>query len=88
MSFYCLRWAFKSEELVKLYKNNGYNFLVISDHEVYTDFTNLNQDSFIVLPGVEYSVTKYGPNNERLQTYHINGILGTAEMQKRPGDLC
>jgi len=45
------------KEVKELYKENGYHFLCISDHEKYADYTEeLDEESFILLPGVESSV--------------------------------
>ena len=51
----------KPEEIVQLYKNKGYSFISITDHNIYIDHTHLDSDSFITLPGVEVSVNNvYG----------------------------
>ena len=67
-----------------IYRENGYSFLCISDHDIYTDFRQeLNSESFIILPGVEYSVALFSADGSlRLKLHHIHGILGTEEMQK------
>lgn len=55
------------EKVVELYKNNGYQFLCISDHEKYADYRGeLNQENFIVLPGAESSVNLVDPGKEIL----------------------
>ena len=37
-----------------LYKGNGYSFLAISDHNIYTDFgSSFNSEAFVILPAVE-----------------------------------
>lgn len=56
------------EQVVQVYKNNGYQFLCISDHEKYADYTKtLNQQDFIVLPGVESSVNLVLPGNMEIK---------------------
>lgn len=41
------------EQLINEYKKAGYNFLAITDHEIYSDYTQYDTDSFIMMPGVE-----------------------------------
>lgn len=73
------------EESVSLYKEQGYHFLCLSEHDVYTDYREeYNTDDFIILPGVEASAILYERKgcNDRLKVHHIHGILGTSEMQE------
>lgn len=61
------------EEVTKWYLDNGYNFLVLSDHNILTKVEELNSkyqkdDSFILIPGEEVTNT-FG--NKPL---HINGL--------------
>ena len=74
------------EEVVKLYKENGYSFLAISDHDLYSDYRKeLNSQDFIVLPALEATAVLYKDETrtERLCLHHIHGILGTEEMVKK-----
>lgn len=73
------------EEVVKLYKENGYSFLAISDHDLYSDYRReLNSQDFIVLPAIEATAVLYKDETrtDRLCLHHIHGILGTEEMVK------
>lgn len=55
-------------EVVKLYQENGYHFLCISDHEKYADYTDqLNQKDFIMIPGAESSVNLILPGEETIR---------------------
>lgn len=56
-------------EMVKVYKENGYAILMLSEHERYTDTTEFDRDDFIVYPGIERSIML--PDQE---TFHIQGI--------------
>ena len=59
------------EEVAAWYRDNGYNFLVLSDHNVLTDpgrFAHLFTDDFILIAGEEVSASF-----ER-RPVHINGI--------------
>lgn len=69
---------------VKLYQENGYSFLSLSEHDIYTDHRNqLNTEKFITIPSVESSVILYRDKgtNERYKVHHLHGILGTEQMQ-------
>lgn len=43
----------KPDELVEFYKNQGYSFLAITDHNIFSDFKEFNSDDFVLIPGVE-----------------------------------
>lgn len=73
------------EQAAKLYRENGYNFLCLSEHDIYTDHRKqLNTDNFILIPAVESSVILYRDKgtNERYKLHHLHGILGTDQMQE------
>lgn len=66
------------------YRKKGYSFLCISDHDLYTDFrAEYNEEDFIILPGLEASAILYSKDGKhRCKMHHMNGILGTEQMQK------
>lgn len=73
------------DELVELYKNNGYSFLCLSEHDVYTDYRDsYNCDDFILLPGVERSlnIVDNDNNNNIVKTHHFHGIAANLENEK------
>lgn len=77
------------EVSVKLFKANGYQFLCLSEHDLFTDYTQkYNTDDFIILPGLEASAILYKEKEmlNRLKVHHIHGILGTKEMQEKAKD--
>lgn len=76
------------EEAVKLYKQHGYQFMCLSEHDYYTDLrSEFDGDDFILLPGVEASAWLLNDEkNALIKTHHIHGILGNLEMQKAAGD--
>lgn len=41
------------EDLKKLYKGNGFNFIAITDHNIFGNYDYFNEKDFIMLPGVE-----------------------------------
>ena len=74
------------QEAVELYRRNGYAFLCLSDHDVYTDFRDeFDSDDFILLPGLECScaLDERGEDGAHLKVHHVNALLGTREMQER-----
>lgn len=73
------------EEAVKYYKENGYHFICLSEHETYTDYRNtLDSEDFITIPSVERSIILYEKENtsNRYKVHHMHGILGTKKMQE------
>ncbi len=61
------------EEVVQWYKDHGYQFLVLSDHDRMAplDFFEKNSDAnFILIPGVELSVLRHKGN----ASIHLNAI--------------
>ena len=73
------------EQSVEVYKEHGYNFLALSEHDIYTDYRKqYNTDNFIMIPAIEASAILYQEegSSKRLEIHHLHGILGTSEMQK------
>ncbi len=73
------------EEVVALYQKNGYHFLSLSEHDIYSDYRDVfNTDDFIILPSVEYTGVLFRDigTNERYKIHHMHGILGTKAMQE------
>ncbi len=48
-------------EVAKMYRDNGYSFLAISDHQVHTHFEDLQAPGFVILPAVEVNVSFGSP---------------------------
>ena len=61
------------EEAAREYRAHGYSFLVLTDHDIYTDRTDLDTDDFILLPGVEASATLRA-GRRMAKTHHLLGI--------------
>ena len=73
------------EQSVEVYNEHGYNFLALSEHDIYTDYRKqYNTDNFIMIPAIEASAILYQEegSSKRLEIHHLHGILGTSEMQK------
>ena len=74
------------EESVELFRRHGYSFLCLSDHDVYTDYTEtFNCEDFIILPGLEASAILYEKEGSplRKKVHHMQAILGTEEMRRQ-----
>lgn len=70
------------EEIIRLYKEQGYSIIMFSEHEIYTDTTAYDSDDFLVLPGIERSISL--PDRE---LFHIQGIYNDrAVCEKRYQD--
>ena len=67
---------FAPEKLIGEYKKAGYSFLAITDHEIYSDYTQYDTDSFIMMPGVEIMLWQ-GDRNDAFTTHLVGlGIPG------------
>lgn len=75
---------FTPQEAVKEFKKHGYSFLCISDHNLYTDYRGeLDDDDFLLLPGVEAAAVLFDENDSCIKVHHMNGILGSTAMQEK-----
>lgn len=71
------------KEAVERYRGQGYAFLCLSDHDIYTDYrAAYNSENFILLPGTEISAVLFDDKDGYVKMHHMNGILGNEEMQK------
>lgn len=73
-------------EAVKLFQDNGYHFLCLSEHDLYTDYRKeFDSPEFIILPGLEASAALLEKEGgiRRKKVHHIHGILGTELMQRK-----
>ena len=78
------------EELKEKYKNEGYDILAITDHELCIDHSDLNDEDFLTLTAYEVATNDV---NDKLKkhTYHFNLISKTPNNTKQvffhPDDL-
>ena len=77
------------QRAVELYRQYGYHFMCLSEHDYYTDLRDeFDSDTFILLPGVEASALLVNKEkNAIIKTHHIHGILGNKAMQEAAGEL-
>ena len=61
------------DEVIGFYKNRGYNFLAMTEHDIYTGHQGFNDSNFIVIPGME--IAAMSPNGV------YNGLLVLAKKE-------
>ena len=61
---------FRPRELLQMYRNAGYSFVCITDHNLVTRCNELNDHEFVAIPGTEDTVSRFlpplGPHMGRL----------------------
>lgn len=63
------------EEAVHAYQAQGYSFLCLTDHDVFSDQSQaFSQDGFLLLPGIERSAILFDQEGRCLKQHHMNGI--------------
>ena len=60
------------EELKELYRGQGYDILAITDHEVPKEYTDFNEDDFLMLTGYEAHIRPLPPSNAYAPEIHLN----------------
>ena len=69
------------EQMKEFYKKRGYQILCISDHNVIIDFSELNDENFLMLTGAEFNVNEPEFSRGNAKSAHFNFIA------KRPNNL-
>lgn len=69
--------------VVDLYRRNGYAFLALTDHEVMTDWQELETPGFTIVPGVETQVY----DRARGRFFHVVGLHDRGSLPGRPKHL-
>lgn len=67
-------------EVVKLYKKLGYDFLALTDHEIFSWWQEFDTPDFLILPGIETSGRALGP-------YQCHHVVGVGDSQVKPNHL-
>jgi len=65
------------EYVAQWYKDHGYDFLVLSDHNVFTDpatLSTLVDESFLLVPGQEVTSSFEDPESSVNASVHVNGL--------------
>lgn len=58
--------------VAEMYADRGYSFLAFSEHQIYTNWSCLQQPGFVIIPGMERNM-RFG---EPRRHFHVNGIMG------------
>jgi hypothetical protein len=58
------------DELARVYREKGYSFFAVTDHGIPCSAKDLDQEGFLVLPGIEVDISS-GKNEK---TYHFLGL--------------
>ncbi len=82
------------EEMVEAYRRHGYDFLAITDHDVYVDTRHLSSETFTLLQG--YELWANNPTNDKdihLQFLWAGELEGISHLEKqslreRTGKCC
>ncbi|MFT4105778.1 MAG: PHP domain-containing protein [Lacrimispora sp.] len=80
------------EEAKAGYKNRGYQVAAYTDHRVYKNHEELNDEGFLAIAAVEVDINQVGPDQlrPRDKTYHINLYDTRPEHQRerKEGGIC
>ncbi len=73
---------FTPQQVKKMYKEKGYSILALTDHNIIADHSDMNEEDFLMLTGVEINLNheNYRPRFDG-QVYHFNLIA------KRPDNI-
>lgn len=66
------------EKVIEAYRERGYHFLMLTEHNIYTHFTGFDTDQFLLLPGMEINAP---PDIHEIRDYHFLVIPGTKEQR-------
>lgn len=61
---------YSPEELKKLYKEKGYSFLAITDHEHINNNSHLDDEDFITLTGAEFAIKQF-PSESTMKNFNM-----------------
>ncbi|MBE6981482.1 MAG: hypothetical protein E7437_04070 [Ruminococcaceae bacterium] len=75
--------AWTPEELKKQYKAQGYQILSYTDHEVLIPHLDLDDESFMTIPGYEFEVYEPGLSKHHRKSYHLNFFAKNREQKKQ-----
>ena len=82
----------KPEESKEIYKKHGYQVMAFTDHRIYKNHEDLNDEEFLALAAVEVDINEV--SSERLgpkdKTYHINlyDIKPDYERERKERGIC
>ena len=72
-----------AQEMADLYRENGYQILCMTDHNVIVDHSDKNTEDFLMLTGVEINTSQVGFHH-RMPAYHLNLIAKRPDLRWQP----
>lgn len=78
---------FSPEELKRIYKENGYSFLAITDHEFFVNHSELDDGEFITLTSAEFAIKQF-PEQSTLKNFNMKVCHLNFYAKKQDNDYC
>ena len=78
---------FSPEELKQIYKDKGYSFLAITDHEFVINHSDLDDENFITITGAEYAIKQF-PNQSTLKNFNMKVCHLNFYAKEQENDFC
>lgn len=78
---------FTPEELKKLYKEKGYSFLAITDHEFFKAHPELDNEVFIAITSAEYAIKQF-PEQSTLKNFNMKVCHLNFYAKDQSNDYC
>ncbi|MFK4300253.1 hypothetical protein ABH892_000345 [Paenibacillus sp. RC254] len=70
------------EQMIEAYRSKGYDFMCLSDHEIYFHSDAYDTETFIMLDGYEMACEM--ERNTTGQQYHLHGLLDRSLLAEKP----
>ena len=78
---------FTPEELKRLYKEQGYSFLAITDHEFFVNHSDLDDENFITITSAEYAIKQF-PEQSTLKNFNMKVCHLNFYAKEQSNDYC
>ena len=73
-----------TDEIVEAYRSHGYDFLAITEHNIFSDYTQYNTEDFVMIPGVEGNMLRQGGEHREYHFIALPGPDGHWDRAKAP----
>lgn len=70
------------EQVIRAYRDRGYQFLSLTDHNIFTSYPEFNSPDFLMIPGMELSCPVSGEKGMHLNVICKNGNYDFKQNQK------
>ena len=78
---------FTPEELKKIYKEQGYSFLAVTDHEFFVNHSDLDDENFITITSAEYAIKQF-PEQSTLKNFNMKVCHLNFYAKEQGNDFC